>query len=238
MKYISLNSLVPAGLLVLGMAVSTSCASTYKNSTGLKEVDGLVSRVDRVHVEGELSLVAVRDSVTAMLELVAPQGTTTVHEAFAAFEKTIAVSVDQHDAFKDSVAQLQTDATPFFEGWSEGLQSFSSQRIRVQSRKRMEETRMTYDRIVLSSETPLSRYTEFNNSLQDVALFLSRDFNSSSVRMIDAELRSLIQIAGDLDEDFAKCLDSCKGYSEASGLPVRVQIEETHPQGSSGSEQR
>jgi hypothetical protein len=233
MKYISLNSLVFAGLLVLGMAVSTSCASTYKNSTGLKEVDGLVSRVESVHVEGELAMVAVRDSVTAMLELVAPQGKTTVHEAFAVFEKTIAESIDQHDAFKESVVQLQTEATPFFEGWSEGLESFSSQRIRVQSRKRMEETRTTYDRIVLSSETPLSRYTEFNKSLQDVALFLSRDFNTSSVRMIEAELRSLIQVAGDLDEDFAKCLDSCKGYSEASGLPVRVQVEEFNPRGSS-----
>ncbi len=232
MKHNTLNRLIPAGLLILGMAVSTSCASTYKHSTGLKQVDGLVSNVESVHVEGELAMVAVRDSVTAMLELVAPQGQTTVHEAFKTFEESIAASVDQQESFQDAIADLQGSAKPFFEGWSTGLESFNSQSIRIQSRKRMEETRSTYDRIVLSTETPLTRLEEFNTSLKDVALFLSRDFNASSVRMIEGELRSLIQIAGDLDEDFSKCLDNCKGYSEATGLPNRVQVQELDPKAS------
>ncbi|MDF1839425.1 MAG: DUF2959 family protein, partial [Planctomycetota bacterium] len=156
---------------------------------------------------------------------------TTVHEAFEAFEKSIEGSVDQHASFRSAVTSLQGDAKPFFEGWSTGLESFNSQTIRIQSRKRMEETRTTYDRIVLSSETPLVRLQEFNTALKDVALFLSRDFNASSVRMIEGELRSLIQIAGDLDSDFAKCLENCKGYSEASGLPARVQVQEVDQEG-------
>ncbi|MBL4770149.1 MAG: DUF2959 family protein [Planctomycetes bacterium] len=232
MKHLSFHRLVPASLLILGLAVSTSCASTYKNSTGLKEVDGLVSRVESVHVEGELAMVAVRDSVTAMLELVAPQGQTTVHEAFESFEQAIAASVDQHESFEGAIEGLQGSAKPFFEGWSSGLESFSSQGIRIQSRKRMDQTRTSYDKIVLSSVTPLTRYAEFNTSLQDVALFLSRDFNSASVRMIEGELRSLIQIAGELDDDFAKCLEKCNNYSEESGLPTRITVEELNPEGS------
>lgn len=220
------RNLAPTGLLILGLAVSTSCASTYKNSTSLKEVDGLVSRVESVHVEGELAMVAVRDSVTAMLELVAPRGQATVHESFETFEKSIAAAVAQHESFAESVEDLQGSAGPFFERWNKGLEDFTSQSIRIQSRKRMEGTRRSYDKIVLSSAAPLQRYSEFNKSLQDVSLFLSRDFNKASVRMIEGELRSLIQVAGDLDEDFSKCLDLCQGYSEASGLFVKVQVED------------
>ncbi len=219
------RQIAPSCFLILGLAISTSCASTYKNSTALKETEGLVTRVESVHVEGELAMVKVRDSVTAMLELVAPQGETSVHEAFEAFENSIATSVAAQESFQGAVNRLQGAAGPFFESWNKGLGDFKSQSIRIQSRNRMEGTRRTYDQIVLSTETPLTRLTEFNQSLQDVALFLSRDFNAASVRMIESELRSLIQIAGDLDEDFGKCLDRCSGYSEASGLPTRVQVE-------------
>jgi hypothetical protein len=217
------------------MVLSTSCASTYKHSTGLKQVDGLVSKVEHVHVEGELSMVAVRDSVTAMLELVAPQGDTTVLEAFEVFEKCIGSSMDQQKTFRGSITGLQVAAQPFFEDWNKGLEAFSSQSIRIQSRKRMEETRTTYDSIVLSSEAPLARLEEFNTRLKDVALFLSRDFNPTSVRMIEGELRALIQMAGELDHDISKCLEQCKGYSESSGLPSRVQVEEVEPKGAEES---
>ncbi len=221
-----IQSLAPTGLLILGLAVSTSCASTYQNSAALKEVEGLVSRVELVHVEGELAMVAVRDSVTAMLELVAPQGEGTVHESFEAFERSIAAAVSQQESFVKSVGDLQGSAGPFFEQWNKGLEGFTSQSIRIQSRRRMESTRCSYEKIVLSSVAPIQRHEEFNRTLQDVALFLSRDFNKASVRMIEGELRSLIEMAGDLDEDFRKCLDLCQGYSESSGLLTKVYVED------------
>ncbi|MCA9001088.1 MAG: DUF2959 family protein [Planctomycetes bacterium] len=223
--------LFSASLITLGVFAATSCASPYKNSTGLKQVDGLVSRVERVHVEGELAMTAVRDSVTSMLELVAPKGQVSVLEAFETFEKSIATSASREQSLKKSISDLQASGKPFFEGWNKSLDSFTSQNIRIQSRKRMEETRATYDRILVTSEIPLAQLNEFNTSLKDVALFLSRDFNPTSVRMIEGELRHLIETAGELDQEISKCLDECKGYTETSGLPARVQVEVSNGSG-------
>ena len=219
------------GLAILSLVFSSACFGPTQGSASLQQVDDVVTQVERVQVECELAKDSIRETVTAMIEMVAPKGTSTVVEAFEVFETSIEVSSRQEKTLKDSVARLERSGTGFFEGWNRNLESFATQRLRIQSRTRLEETQGLFDAIMLSTQDPMQSYAEFQVAVQDVALYLSVDFNASSVRGIEGELRSLIRVAGELQRELDTCLDNTQRYISFAGLPNRVEVVEEGPDG-------
>ena len=204
-----------------------SCMGTMKSSTRLHQVDGLVSNVENVQVECEVTRESIRSSVTSMLALVAPKPGTDVRVAFTDFEFAISASMDQEKSVNKSFVRLEKSAEGFFESWEADLETFTSPQMMAASQTRMEDTRSMYDAVVLSSKDPLQRFAAFNTALNDVALFLSRDFNPTSVQMIENELRALIREAGEIQRQLDFCAESAREYVQEAGLPMKVQIEES-----------
>ncbi len=229
MKQFSLGTHTATGLASLTLLLSSACFGPTRGSAGLQQVDGLVTRVEHVQVECELAKESIRETVGAMLEMVAPQGQGTVLEAFAAFEVTIETSERQEQTLAKSVAYLAKSGKSFFAGWNKDLDVFATERMRIQSRNRMEETQGYFDQIMLATQDPLEGYAKFQVAVQDVALFLSRDFNAGSVRSIEGDLRNLIREAGVLQRELDVCLDGTHQYIAFAGLPNRVQVTEEVP---------
>ncbi len=214
-------------LALVPSLVLPSCMGTMKSSTRLHQVDGLVSNVENVQVECEVTRESIRSSVASMLALVAPKEGADVRVAFTDFEAAIVESVAQEKNVNKAFTRLEKSAQGFFEGWEADLETFTSQEMSKASRTRMEDTRAMYDAVMLSSADPLQRFAAFNTALGDVALFLSRDFNPTSVQLIENELRNLIREAGEIQRQLDFCAESAAEYVQEAGLPMRVQVDES-----------
>ncbi len=208
-------------------AMAATAPGTMKSSTRLHQVDGLVSNVENVQVECEVTRESIRSSVASMLALVAPKDGTDVRVAFTDFEAAIVASVQQEKNVNKSFHRLEKSAQGFFEGWEADLETFTSPEMSAASQTRMEDTRAMYDAVMLSSKDPLERFAAFNTALSDVALFLSRDFNPTSVQLIENELRGLIREAGEIQRQLDFCAESAAEYVQEAGLPMRVEVQET-----------
>src|SRR5262249_6264441 len=121
---------------------------------------------------------------------------------------------------RSSVEPMKAAAGPVFEKWNTDLLSFTSPGMRQRSQARLEETRDRYQAIVVAVEPAESSLDTFNLGLRDIALFLGHDFNSQSVFAIQDDVRTLTDMAAELDTRLGNSLTAAQAYVQSSSLPV------------------
>jgi hypothetical protein len=215
----SIAALLPT-LLCLG-----ACASFARQDQSLRKVDNLVERIERVHLESELSKARMREGLASLAQVADPNMKGDVSIAYADFVKTVEASEKQAKALRAAVEPMKRSAKPFFQQWSDDLQDFTDQKMRKRSRTRLNETRERYEAIVAAVDPALAGYELFNQSMRDNMLFLGNDFNPTSVAMVRGDVRSLTRQAAELDGYFDACLDAARAYVQQAALPTEVAEE-------------
>ena len=203
-----------------GLGLS-SCANLFHKDEGLKQVDDLLVRIERVHVETELS----RSRADAAVERLAAMansefGEEYADEAFRTLMETIDASVAQADRLRASVAPMEAAAASLFENWRGDLDEFSNERLRKHSQARLEKTRRRYATITAALEPTQVALDAFNLELQDHALFLSNDFNATSLRALGSQVQMLEEQSQKLDELFQGSMNTTLAYLRWAALPM------------------
>jgi hypothetical protein len=187
---------------------------------GPASVDDLVGWVERVHVESELARDKVHAAIGALQAIARQDLKSDAVTAFQEFEKTIAECEKSARDLRSCVEPMQEAAGPVFEKWNRDLLSFTSPGLRQRSQARLEETRDRYQSIVVAVEPAQSALDTFNLGLRDIALFLGHDFNSQSVFAIQDDVRTLTDMAAELDTRLGNSLSASAAYVQSAALPV------------------
>lgn len=216
--------------------VATGCESVSsgslfdgKKKDGLVQVDELLTRVEQLHVETELSKERVRESMEALRAIVSPEFGGDAVETYKAFTAAIEASEKQAEKLTDAFKPMEKTADKVFSDWARSLESFSNAEMRDHSQMRLEETRERYEAIVSSTEPAMWAYEAHNRSLRDHALFLGHDFNATAVSELQGEVDGLLKHASQLDKRFDAVLKAAKRYVQSTALRGQVEGEEAEP---------
>jgi len=222
-------------LLALPLALGTAACSTVSGVTkgftsvfssssevGPDKVDDLLSRIERVYVECELSQQSSRHALEALESLVSADFSGDPVAAYTTFLESAESSRDQADSLKSSIGPMKEAAGPFFDNWASDLAQFSSMDMRLHSQNRLTATRDRYEAILDAVEPALVSYREFNSTLSDHVLFLSHDFNASAVAAIEGEVRALTEAAAELDILLGDAREAAQQYVRAAALRGQI----------------
>ncbi len=205
--------------LVLGPGCAAFNATFFKEKDSLSTVDELLSQIERVHVESEISKERVRASVSALHGIVAPDFSGNAVAAHGEFVNAITQSEKQAEALRMSVKPMKKMAQEVFDRWADDLEAFASGEMRQRSQSRLESTRARYERILAAVEPTQWSFDAFNRGMRDHALFLGHDFNAQAVSEIEDGVSVLTREAEDLDGRFNACLIAAQEYVQTAALP-------------------
>jgi hypothetical protein len=209
-----------AALAVLAAA----CSSPSKHSASLKQADDIVGRVERVHVECELSRDAVREAIGWLHAIVTGDYEGDPVTAYAGFMQALESSEKHAEALRGYVGPMRHAAQPFFDRWSTDLNAFTNAGMRRRSQARLTEARKRYDAVVAAVEPVQTGFDAFNLGLRDVALFLSHDFNAAPGLKKDA--RVLTRMSEDVQRGLETTRMAAQAYVQAAALPIAETPEE------------
>ncbi|MEM9802491.1 MAG: DUF2959 family protein [Planctomycetota bacterium] len=206
-----------AGVAALALAAITGCSST-KQKVGLADVDSLMTRVEKVHMETELSKEAVYDAVLKMQPIFAANFDGDASEAFAAFAEATVACQSQANKLRTHVAPMRSAADTVFDEWTVKLEDFTSQSMRQRSLLRLEATRERYTEVQEAAVAAQEAFDDLNSGMRDIVLFLGHDFNMDAVQEITEEAVTIRDQARSLGMVFDDCMQAAEDYIATAGL--------------------
>lgn len=206
----------PTFALALALA---ACVQTAKKSDGLNQVDDLLSRIEKVYVECELTDARVREAVETLTWLTSADfdgDPLAVHAALGLAAERAHLQAKELEL---SIAPMKASGAALFQRWTADLESFRSASMRARSAERLAETRARYDAIVASVEPAFTRLQDLNVILGDSALFLANDLNSASIAALRGDVEAMLASAKELSSQLEVCLSAADGYMRSAALP-------------------
>ncbi len=192
---------------------------------GLSKVDDLVTGIERVHVDAELSKERIAIALETLHTLVAPDFVGDAVIVYSDMLRAIERSDAQMRELRSSVTSMKVSAGPVFAQWTEDLDQFNGEAMRRRSQARLDETRQRYKDIVDSVDPALAGFERFNSSMRDHALFLGHDFNPTAISEIEGDIRTLTNLVSEVNDDFDDCLEAARVYVELAALPLHLQTD-------------
>lgn len=212
-----------------------ACAGGAKKSESLSQVDDLLARVERVHVESVVARETAHGALGSLHALFAPNFNGDPTAAHGELMANIQRAEEQARTLRSTVEPMGHTADRVFERWSRDLQDIGNSKLRQRSQTRLEETRARYNDVVASAKGSQIAFDAFIADLRDHALFLGNDFNSASIAEIRPEVKALTQRLKELDQRFDGTSTLAQAYIKAFALHGQIQVE---GQGSTDGEQR
>ena len=206
-----------ASLLAV-LVTASSCATASGDRPA--QVESLVGRVERLHVEIELARQRVDTAVTALANLLAHSVGQDPVAAFARFEESIHASTEQLGIVQQSSASVSRAGAPVFEQWTTDLAEIQSAGLRAASQQRLTATRLRFESICATTKAAIARYAGANRTLRDYALFLGNDYNPDSIAALRVQVRPFLGEVNQLGAELDHCLSATREYVQATGLPA------------------
>lgn len=216
------TNLLSLALVVTGLggcSVFQDLFSSSSDGGGPSQVSDLVGRIERVHVEAELSKQAMHNAVAGLGTIAAGDFKGDPSAAFASYLEAVEASEAQARKLRDTYEPMKEAAVPFFQQWTDKLKEYDNPDIRLRSQSRLAATRQRYEAIVAAVEPAMADHDSVNKGLRDYALFLGHDLNPSALSEIQDGVAALAKRAGMVERGFDACLVAARAYVDASSLP-------------------
>lgn len=209
-----------AGLALLALS---SCMSS-RRAVGVQQVDSLVGRVERVHLDAELGRERIQDAVAAVRGIVRQEFTGDAMQAYEEFVVAIERSEKQVEKLRSNLEPMQETAAEVYDSWTADLESFTSPTLRARSQQRRDLAGERYALVLLTMQPAIDGLEAYNSALRDHALFLSYDLNASAVRELEPELEMLRDAADVLDGRIDDLLRSASEFVRTTAPLGQVHL--------------
>jgi hypothetical protein len=222
---VSLQNLASTTAALALLTGLTACQSGSKYSESLQQADDIVTRIERVHVECELSKDRAREAAEWLRAIVSGDFEGDALTAYNGFVEAVDASEKQSETLNKAVSPMERAAEPYFDDWSNDLNAFTSPKLRRRSQVKLNRARHRYEEIAMAVEPTQASYEAYNHVLKDIALFLSHDLNAAGE--LKRDVRSVMKLVDELNEGFDETLEAAQTYVQNSALPsgVRVMVE-------------
>lgn len=215
---------VLAAAATIALFTTTSC-STTSQSVGIESVDSLVSRVERVHLEVELSKQSVYNTLISLGPLMADEFAGDPAEAFAQFAIATEECENQANELRRHVAPMRNSAEGVFERWQGSMDEITSPRMRERSAARLDATRDRFADVYEAAAKSQEDLDAINVKFRDLVLFLGHDFNTAAVLEIREDAFEIRDEARALGLTLDDCMDAAAIYVEKSALRGQIRSE-------------
>lgn len=218
-------------------ALGTGCASTLQ-SVGIESVDSLSTRVERVHLEIQLSKEAVYDSILVMGELFQPNFEGDAAEALEAFVRSTETCQQRANDMRNQVVPMRNAAQEVFESRQLSVDAISSASMQDRAQRRLDDSQGRFAKVENSAINSQTQLDELIVRLRDVALFLGHDFSREAVEEVRADAMAIRDDARVLSTVLDQGMDACHIYVRDSAIlgQSSVQFEiEAQPSNEQGS---
>jgi len=199
------------------------CATTTEQAQSVQNVDGLLTQIERVHVDATVAKEKAHTALTQLSTLVSPNFAGDATKAYAALKDSIDASEDQTGALRRAVGPMVESAEGVFRRWTSDLEGFGNSRMRQRSQARLDETRGRYQSVLTATQSLLISFDSFNADLKDTALFLGNDLNAAAVTAIHPDVRALHEQIRELDGRVEVVANAARTYVESSALYGQVE---------------
>jgi Protein of unknown function (DUF2959) len=217
-----LSKLVVCTALVMGLG----CAGSGQKAAGIQQLDELLGRVERVHLESELCHQRAGTAIKALQVVLSGQGQADLATTFAELQTAARASEEQSYRLRAATGPLKAAGEAHFARWTNDLSSFSSPALRQRSQERMDSARANLDAVLMALAPAQASLEVYNKSIKDLTLFLGNDLSSASVAAIEPDVHGLVDQAIGVDQKLLLTLQACKRYVEthspAAGLQGNV----------------
>lgn len=216
-----------AAILMPLLVGLTSCAGITnmfgdKQGDGPADVDDLLSQVETVHIESELSIQAIDGALAGIMAMVGPEYEGDPEGSYQRLVEAIEASEEQAEELRDAVADMERSGNAFFGRWSEDLEAFTSPQMRGLSEERMKSARARYQEVVKQAGPARDGHGAINARFGDHALYFANDFSFGAVTAIERELRTLMKQSQGLEGRMRGTMAACEEYIRESALRGQV----------------
>ncbi len=217
------DRLLPRATVALAATLALSaCRTAGGPDRGPAKVEELVTWVERMHVETELTRQRTDEVVEALRDLVAPDSSVDPAQAYATYLEAIERVDEQTTRLRDTYEPMQKASGPVFAQWQKDLDQFHSDSLRNRSEERLAATKGRFEAIVAAAGPALQQADELLKSFRDHALFLGHDFNAASLAAIEQDLVAVTDLAGQVDRGLAESMAASQDYVENAAPPLRA----------------
>jgi len=213
------NTLSNWVVVLSAAAALPACASSDPGQT-LSQVNYLITAIERVHTDTELSRQRVHQAAVELQKISAFDFKGDVIAVYTSFANAVKAETKQLELLGNSVLKMKEIADPVFKQWAKDLETFASIELRLKSQQRLTATRQQYDAILSTAGLAQSAYKTFDQQLRDYATYLKSDFNAGSVAAISKDVKHFLASANALDANFVTCQDAARIYLESVALPT------------------
>lgn len=208
-----------------GLLLVSSCNLGTKQSAGIRMVDDLVSHVETVQIEAQVSAQSVFATLRGLHPIVAGSFQGDAAEAYVAFVQSVESSETQAENLRAVIDPMIASADRVFGRWEANLEQFHGEAMRARSQERMETARASYSAVLDSAEQAYADMVDFNAGMRDVVLFLGIDLNPSSVSAIQEDAQGLAAAGKGLRAVFDECAEAASEYVMHAAPLGQVQVE-------------
>ncbi len=209
------------GLLFLGTpACATFNGLFASSSNGPSQVDNLVSSIETVYVNSEVAKEKVELAYAKLQALTSADFAGNAVQAYNDFVVAVEDSEAHAETLSESVAPMKDMAGPVFEQWARDLSSYQSTTMRQRSQARLAATRERFDAVVAAADPAVATYELYNRNLRDHVLYLKNDLNPAALGAVQAEVKQVGTLAGELNQNFTATMIAARSYVDAAALPT------------------
>lgn len=208
-----------------GLLLVSSCNLGTKQSAGIRMVDDLVSHVETVQIEAQVSAQSIFQTLRGLHPIVSGSFQGDAAEAYVAFAQAVESSEVQAQNLREVIDPMKASAERVFARWEANLEQFHGEAMRARSEERMATAQASYGAVVDSAERALAGMEDFNAGMRDVVLFLGIDLNPSSIAAIQEDARALASSGKGLRGTFDVCAEAASEYVLHAAPLGQVQVE-------------
>lgn len=208
-----------------GLFLVSSCNLGTQQSAGIRMVDDLVSHVETVQIEAQVSAQSVFEALRCLHPIVSGSFQGDATEAYVAFAQAVESSEVQAQSLRGVIDPMKASAERVFARWEANLEQFHGEAMRARSEERLTTAQVSYGAVVDSAEKALADMDQFNAGMRDLVLFLGIDLNPSSIAAIDEDARGLASMGKGLRGTFDACAEAASEYVVHAAPLGQVQVE-------------
>ena len=183
----------PISLLLALVVLGPGCRSTYYSTMekfGVYKRDLLKKRVVAARDEQKEASQQFKDAMTRLKELYGFQGGD-LEKTYDALNRDYDLSAAKADDVHKRIRDVETVAEDMFKEWEGEIKEISSETLRANSRKQLQETRRRYDDLHAALKQAEKSMDPVLTAFHDHVLYLKHNLNAQAIASLKGEAVSI-----------------------------------------------
>jgi uncharacterized protein YukE len=184
---------LPFSLLLILVVIGPGCRSTYYSTMekfGVYKRDLLRKRVVAARDDQKAASQQFKDAMTRLKELYGFQGGD-LEKTYDALKKEYDRSAAKADDVHKRIRDVETVAEDLFKEWEGEIKQISSETLRANSRKQLQETRRRYDDLHAALKQAEKSMDPVLTAFRDHVLYLKHNLNAQAIASLKGEATNI-----------------------------------------------